>query len=119
MDLCDCKILRHKMTGGVKLIMPSELTGEVRADVCLQDHEEHCNLQPDVGNDTCWVWSAQESSNGSKILELAMKVETSEQSQTFKNIFDINTSPTIPAGKICGSWMYSKTKDEHRQYSMR
>lgn len=82
----DMKILEHKTTGRIRLLMRRE---QVLKICCNHYITPQLSLKPLQTSDRTWTWSAQDFSEGELVQEtFALKFKTSDQAQKFKTVFD-------------------------------
>jgi len=87
--LGDAKLLKHKQTGKVRLMLRQEKTMKIVANHYVIDVPPYCDLQPNAGSDKCWVWTVQDCSEDEPVVErLALKFGNPEVAAQFKKEFD-------------------------------
>eukprot|EP00927_Polykrikos_kofoidii_P064233 TRINITY_DN5932_c0_g1_i10.p1 TRINITY_DN5932_c0_g1~~TRINITY_DN5932_c0_g1_i10.p1 ORF type:complete len:531 (-),score=99.17 TRINITY_DN5932_c0_g1_i10:359-1789(-) len=87
--LGDAKLLKHRETGKVRFFMRQEKTLKVVGNHYVIEHAPYCDLQPNMGSDKCWVWSAQDCSDGDvKTERVALKFGNAELAMEFKEAFE-------------------------------
>eukprot|EP00929_Paragymnodinium_shiwhaense_P022607 TRINITY_DN143_c0_g2_i1.p1 TRINITY_DN143_c0_g2~~TRINITY_DN143_c0_g2_i1.p1 ORF type:complete len:2603 (-),score=942.64 TRINITY_DN143_c0_g2_i1:139-7947(-) len=87
--LGDAKLLKHKETGKVRFFMRQEKTMKIVGNFYAIDVPPYCDLQPNAGSKKCWVWSAQDCSEGDVQVErLALKFGTEELAEGFRDAFE-------------------------------
>merc|ERR1712066_662173 len=85
----EAKLLQHKETKKVRFILRQEKTQKIVANHYVVDLPPYCDLQPNAGNDRCWVWSAQDCSDDKPAMErMALRFGTPELATKFKEAFD-------------------------------
>ncbi|KAI8806790.1 RanBP1 domain-containing protein [Cladochytrium replicatum] len=83
----DVKLLKHKETSKVRILMRRDKTHKI----CANHHlSAELKLTPNVGSDRSWVWSAPaDMSEGSPQAEmLAIRFGTAESANLFKQEFE-------------------------------
>ena len=81
----DVRILRHKDHQRLRLLMRQEKTMKVIANHAL---DPRIKLEPNVGSDRSWVWSAYDFADGELVETVfAMKFPDSEIANEFKTKF--------------------------------
>ncbi|CAG8742399.1 13754_t:CDS:2 [Acaulospora colombiana] len=111
----DVRLLAHKATGKIRLVMRRDKTYKVCANHAITGE---MNLQPNIGSDRSWVWKTlADMSEGSPSAEtLAIRFANSDNALQFKQDFEeaqkvnkeiseqsgppetVQTSSTDPAG---------------------
>ncbi|CAG5116398.1 unnamed protein product [Candidula unifasciata] len=83
----DCRILKHKKSGYVRILMRRDKTLKICANHYIYPTME---LKPNCGSDRAWVWSttADYADEESKEEVLAIRFANAENAQKFKTIFD-------------------------------
>nr|CAG4642549.1 EOG090X078K [Evadne anonyx] len=82
----DMKILKHKTSGRVRLLMRRE---QVLKICCNHYISPQLSLQPLQTSERSWTWTARDFSEGELVQEtLALKFKTKDQAQKFKKVFD-------------------------------
>ena len=82
----DIKLLKHKETGVIRVLLRQEKTLKIIANHAL---DFRYRLESNVGSDKGWVWAASDFSNG--VLEdttFAIKFKDSDLADTFKATFE-------------------------------
>lgn len=93
----DLRLLKHKSSGKVRLVMRRDKTLKVCANHAIT---ADMKLAPNVGSDRSWVWNvAADVSDGAPSAEtLAVRFGTSENAQLFKNAFESAQSSNAALG---------------------
>lgn len=82
----EARILRHKEHQRLRLLMRQEKTMKVIANHAL---DPRIKLEPNVGSDRSWVWSAFDFAGGElKETVFALRFADSDIAQDFKNKFE-------------------------------
>ncbi|RKO97494.1 Ran binding protein 1, partial [Caulochytrium protostelioides] len=83
----DAKLLKHKTTGRIRLLMRRDKTHKICANQYLTPDMK---LQPNVGSDRSWVWSctADFSEGESRPELLAIRFGNPENAEKFKAEFE-------------------------------
>jgi Ran-binding protein 1 len=83
----DCKILKHKKTGFIRILMRRDKTLKICANHYIYPTME---LKPNCDSDRAWVWSttADFADEQSKEEVLAIRFANAENAQKFKTLFD-------------------------------
>ncbi|KAH9503159.1 Ran-specific GTPase-activating protein [Bulinus truncatus] len=83
----DCKILRHKKTGLIRILMRRDKTLKICANHYIYPTME---LKPNCDSDRAWVWTttADFADEESKEEVLAIRFGKAEGAQKFKSVFD-------------------------------
>ncbi|KZT41100.1 hypothetical protein SISSUDRAFT_1001135 [Sistotremastrum suecicum HHB10207 ss-3] len=101
----DVRLLQHKTTKKVRLVMRRDKTLKVCANHSITSD---MRLMPNIGSDRSWVWKvAADVSEGEPTAEtLAIRFANADNAQSFKSEFEkaqkINTSkeePAVPAAE--------------------
>jgi Ran-binding protein 1 len=80
------KILEHKTTGKVRLLMRQNRTLKICANHMVSSSTQ---LQEHAGSDKTWVWHARDYSDGELKEELfCMRFGSVESAQKFKNVYE-------------------------------
>mmetsp|Transcript_32798 Transcript_32798/g.54978 ORF Transcript_32798/g.54978 Transcript_32798/m.54978 type:complete len:207 (+) Transcript_32798:1662-2282(+) len=82
----DAKILKHREHGKLRLLQRQEKTMKV---ICNHVVDPRIKLEPNVGTDRSWVWSAFDFAEGElKETVFAMKFKDKETAEEFKKQFE-------------------------------
>uniref|UniRef100_A0A0B7AZ02 RanBD1 domain-containing protein n=1 Tax=Arion vulgaris TaxID=1028688 RepID=A0A0B7AZ02_9EUPU len=83
----ECKILKHKKSGLIRILMRRDKTLKICANHYIYPTME---LKPNCGSDRAWVWSttADYADEQSKEEVLAIRFANAENAQKFKSVFD-------------------------------
>ncbi|BFZ18708.1 hypothetical protein BsWGS_21747 [Bradybaena similaris] len=83
----DCRILKHKKSGLVRILMRRDKTLKICANHYIYPTME---LKPNCGSDRAWVWStpADFADEESKEEVLAIRFANAENAQKFKTVFE-------------------------------
>eukprot|EP00735_Rhodelphis_limneticus_P014785 TRINITY_DN8867_c0_g1::TRINITY_DN8867_c0_g1_i1::g.19052::m.19052 TRINITY_DN8867_c0_g1::TRINITY_DN8867_c0_g1_i1::g.19052 ORF type:complete len:238 (+),score=65.09,sp/P43487/RANG_HUMAN/55.15/4e-42,Ran_BP1/PF00638.13/2.1e-40,Ran_BP1/PF00638.13/2.2e+03,WH1/PF00568.18/0.13 TRINITY_DN8867_c0_g1_i1:38-715(+) len=85
--LGNVKLLKHRQTKLVRMIMRREKTLKICANQTLGTWQE---LKPHAGSDRAWVWTAQDFADGVQSEEvLAIRFGGPEGANKFKELFDL------------------------------
>eukprot|EP00746_Dinoflagellata_sp_MGD_P003416 gnl/MRDRNA2_/MRDRNA2_106638_c0_seq1.p1 gnl/MRDRNA2_/MRDRNA2_106638_c0~~gnl/MRDRNA2_/MRDRNA2_106638_c0_seq1.p1 ORF type:complete len:1475 (+),score=417.25 gnl/MRDRNA2_/MRDRNA2_106638_c0_seq1:99-4523(+) len=121
--LGDSKLLKHKATGKVRFMLRQEKTGKIVANHYVIDKAPYCELRPNAGSEKCWVWTAQDYSDGEAVTEqFALKFGTAELAKKFKEAFDnakvLNSKAISLGGETQGSDKPKAKEDEKKPPSL-
>ncbi|RUS69069.1 hypothetical protein EGW08_023172, partial [Elysia chlorotica] len=83
----DCKILQHKTTGYIRILMRRDKTLKICANHYIYPTME---LKPNCGSERAWVWTTQADYADEEIKKevLAIRFANAENAQKFKSVFD-------------------------------
>ncbi|KAK3781724.1 hypothetical protein RRG08_043631 [Elysia crispata] len=83
----DCKILKHKSTGFIRILMRRDKTLKICANHYIYPSME---LKPNCGSDRAWVWTTQADYADEEVKEevLAIRFANAENAQKFKAVFE-------------------------------
>lgn len=83
----DCKLLKHKETGWIRVLMRRDKTLKVCANHYITSQME---LKPNCGSDRAWLWSvaADYADEEAKPETLAIRFANAENAKKFKDRFD-------------------------------
>ncbi|TRM68416.1 RanBP1 domain-containing protein [Schizophyllum amplum] len=83
----DCKLLKHKETGKIRLVMRRDKTLKVCANHMVS---KDMKLQPNIGSDRSWVWkvAADYSESPPTAETLAIRFGNAENANGFKTAFE-------------------------------
>ena len=86
----DARLLKHKTTGKVRLLMRQEKTGKIVANHYIVDGvDPYYTLRPNAGSDKCWVWMAQDFAENEVVIEqFALKFGNAEKAKSFEVAFN-------------------------------
>jgi len=95
--LGEAKLLRHRQTGRVRFVLRQEKTMKITANHYVIDVPPYCDLQPNAGSEKCWVWTAQDFSDGElQVEQFALKFGTPELATKFQTAFEQAKRPAAP-----------------------
>lgn len=94
----DVKLLKHKSTGLVRILMRRDKTLKVCCNHYLSPHME---LKPNCGSDRAWVWSTpcDYADEEPKAELLAIRFANAENAQKFKSNFEESRAINAKLGK--------------------
>ncbi|KAI8740009.1 ran-specific GTPase-activating protein-like [Biomphalaria glabrata] len=83
----DCKILKHRRTGLIRILMRRDKTLKICANHYIYPNME---LKPNCDSDRAWVWSTTSDFADEEMKEevLAIRFAKAESAQKFKSVFD-------------------------------
>ncbi|GFS21187.1 Ran-specific GTPase-activating protein 1 [Elysia marginata] len=83
----DCRILKHKTTGYIRILMRRDKTLKICANHYIYPIME---LKPNCGSDRAWVWTTQADFADEEAKEevLAIRFGNAENAQKFKSVFE-------------------------------
>ncbi|GAB6028232.1 hypothetical protein CHUAL_002421 [Chamberlinius hualienensis] len=80
------KIMKHKVTGRIRILMRREQILKVCANHCIT---ENMKLQPMSSSEVAWIWVAKDFSEGELVEEtLAAKFKTVDVAKSFREAFE-------------------------------
>lgn len=86
--LGDCRLMRHRETNKVSLIMRQDQTKKVIANFVLEE-EPLCQLLPHAGSDKAFVWMTHDFSEGESVrTRFALRLTSPEEANRFKDAFN-------------------------------
>jgi len=90
----EAKILKHRETGKIRFLLRQERTMKISANFFIIDQLPYCDLRPNTGSSKCWVWTAQDCSDGEIVVEqFALKFGTPELASQFEEEFNKAKNP--------------------------
>lgn len=86
----EAKLLKHKKSNKIRLLMRQEKTGKIVANHYIVDGvEPYYSLRPVAGSDKTWLWMAQDfSENEVSIEQFALKFGNVEKAKEFETAFN-------------------------------
>lgn len=94
---------------------------KIVANHCIIDKAPYCDLRPNAGSTKCWVWNAQDCSDGEIVTEqFALKFGTAELANAFLEAFNQGKSPAPavaseePAQPV-SSWAQQEEEEEEEE----
>jgi len=108
----DLKILKHKTSGKVRMLMRREKTMKICANFYLQNTIE---LKENAGSDRSWVWQCNDfSEEKSEPSVLAIRFANSENATKFKDQFEEGKKQHV-SGAAGGSSATPKKEEEKKE----
>jgi len=100
----DVKLLQHKQTHKVRIILRQEKT----LKICVNHVVAPLELKPNLGSDRAWTWSATDYADDDAALKtFAIKFKNPEVANAFKAAYDqaraINSGEAAPAAPVASA----------------